>query len=73
MLARWLATDPAVLILDEPTRGIDVGAKLEIMELILTLSQQGHGRPLHLLRVRGGDPLQQPGGGPQGPARRSRS
>jgi simple sugar transport system ATP-binding protein len=43
MLARWLATDPAVLILDEPTRGIDVGAKLEIMELILNLSRQGMG------------------------------
>ena len=43
MLARWLATQPAVLILDEPTRGIDVGAKLEIMELILNLSRQGMG------------------------------
>jgi galactofuranose transport system ATP-binding protein len=43
MLARWLATSPAVLILDEPTRGIDVGAKLEIMELILNLSRQGMG------------------------------
>ena len=43
MLARWLATHPVVLILDEPTRGIDVGAKLEIMELILKLSKQGMG------------------------------
>jgi simple sugar transport system ATP-binding protein len=43
MLARWLATHPIVLILDEPTRGIDVGAKLEIMELILNLSKQGMG------------------------------
>jgi simple sugar transport system ATP-binding protein len=43
MLARWLATNPIVLILDEPTRGIDVGAKLEIMELILSLSRQGMG------------------------------
>jgi len=43
MLARWLATHPIVLILDEPTRGIDVGAKLEIMELILQLSKQGMG------------------------------
>jgi galactofuranose transport system ATP-binding protein len=43
MLARWLATSPSVLILDEPTRGIDVGAKLEIMELILNLSRQGMG------------------------------
>jgi galactofuranose transport system ATP-binding protein len=43
MLARWLATHSAVLILDEPTRGIDVGAKLEIMELILNLSRRGMG------------------------------
>lgn len=43
MLARWLATDPTILILDEPTRGIDVGAKLEIMEQILNLSKEGLG------------------------------
>jgi galactofuranose transport system ATP-binding protein len=43
MLARWLTTNPIILILDEPTRGIDVGAKLEIMELILNLSRQGMG------------------------------
>jgi simple sugar transport system ATP-binding protein len=43
MLARWLATKPIVLILDEPTRGIDVGAKLEIMEQILNLGREGLG------------------------------
>jgi len=43
MLARWLATNPFILILDEPTRGIDVGAKVEIMELILNLSRRGMG------------------------------
>jgi galactofuranose transport system ATP-binding protein len=43
MLARWLATNPSALILDEPTRGIDVGAKLEIMELILKLAREGMG------------------------------
>jgi galactofuranose transport system ATP-binding protein len=43
LLARWLATDPKILILDEPTRGIDVGAKVEIMELVLNLSRKGLG------------------------------
>lgn len=41
LLARWLATDPQVLILDEPTRGIDVGAHAEIIELIEHLREQG--------------------------------
>jgi simple sugar transport system ATP-binding protein len=41
ILARWLATDPQVLILDEPTRGIDVGAKAEIQRLVLELAQEG--------------------------------
>ena len=41
VLARWLASDPDVLILDEPTRGIDVGAKAEIYRLIDELAGQG--------------------------------
>jgi ABC-type sugar transport system ATPase subunit len=41
VLARAMLTDPAVLILDEPTRGIDVGAKAEIYALISRLAQQG--------------------------------
>jgi galactofuranose transport system ATP-binding protein len=41
ILARWLATDPKVLILDEPTRGIDVGAKAEIQKLVLDLAAEG--------------------------------
>jgi simple sugar transport system ATP-binding protein len=41
ILARWLATDPSVLILDEPTRGIDVGAKAEIQRLVLELAEEG--------------------------------
>mgnify|MGYP001766524401 CR=1 FL=1 len=41
ILARWLATSPAVMILDEPTRGIDIGAKSEIIDLILDLCQEG--------------------------------
>lgn len=41
ILARWLATNPQVLILDEPTKGIDVGAKAEIQKLVLDLAEEG--------------------------------
>lgn len=41
ILARWLLTEPKLLILDEPTRGIDVGAKAEIQKLVLNLSAKG--------------------------------
>ena len=41
ILARWLATDPQLLILDEPTKGIDVGAKAEIQKLVLDLAEEG--------------------------------
>jgi monosaccharide-transporting ATPase len=41
ILARWLATNPQVLILDEPTKGIDVGAKAEIQKLVLSLAEEG--------------------------------
>jgi len=43
VLAKWLFTEPDVLILDEPTRGIDVGAKYEIYGLIQNLADQGKG------------------------------
>lgn len=41
ILARWLATDPDFLILDEPTRGIDIGTKSEIQKLIVKLAGEG--------------------------------
>ncbi|HEV7249509.1 MAG TPA: sugar ABC transporter ATP-binding protein [Shinella sp.] len=41
LLARWLATDPRVLIVDEPTRGIDIGAKSEILKLLRSLADEG--------------------------------
>jgi ABC-type sugar transport system ATPase subunit len=41
VFARWLAREPRILILDEPTRGIDVGAKLEIYRLIEALAETG--------------------------------
>jgi ribose transport system ATP-binding protein len=43
MLARWLAMSPKVLLLDEPTRGIDVGAKAEVQALVDELAGQGLG------------------------------
>ncbi len=43
VLAKWLLAKPAVFILDEPTRGIDVGAKSEIYQLINELSERGAG------------------------------
>ena len=41
ILARWLLTHPMYLILDEPTRGIDVGTKVEIQKLVLKLAEDG--------------------------------
>lgn len=41
LLGRWLLTEPEILILDEPTRGIDVGAKYEIYELMETMAREG--------------------------------
>lgn len=41
ILARWLLTNPKYLILDEPTRGIDIGTKIEIQKLVLKLASEG--------------------------------
>jgi ribose transport system ATP-binding protein len=43
LLARWLCTEPKIFLLDEPTRGIDVGAKLQVQELIDELARKGLG------------------------------
>ncbi len=41
IIARWLANNPDILIMDEPTRGIDVGAKYEIYQIMIDLVKQG--------------------------------
>jgi len=41
VLAKWLATEPRIFILDEPTRGIDVSSKQEIHNLIVSLARKG--------------------------------
>lgn len=43
IIARWLASNPDILIMDEPTRGIDVGAKYEIYQIMINLAKQGKG------------------------------
>lgn len=43
IISRWLANNPDVLIMDEPTRGIDVGAKYEIYQIMIDLAKQGKG------------------------------
>ena len=51
VLAKWLATEPKVLIIDEPTRGIDVGTKAEVHRLMSRAGRPGPGHPDDLLRA----------------------
>ena len=62
LLARWLITQPEILILDEPTRGIDIGAKAQIQAKVAELAAQGHVGRLHLRRAGGGPAAQRPAG-----------
>ncbi len=43
LLARWLATDPTVLIVDEPTYGVDIGARFELYRILRELAESGRG------------------------------
>ncbi len=51
VLAKWLSTNPRILILDEPTRGIDVGTKAAVHALMSKLASGGHGHPDDLLGI----------------------
>ena len=60
VLARWLAVRPKVLIVDEPTRGIDVGAKVEVHNLLFEMAQSGIRDRRHILGAAGGAGDQRP-------------
>lgn len=50
IIGRWLLTNPDFLILDEPTRGIDVGTKTEIQKLVVKLAEEGMAVGVHFIR-----------------------
>ncbi len=52
IFGKWLERSPSVFMMDDPTRGIDVGAKYEIYELIINMAKQGKQLLLYLLRCR---------------------
>ena len=53
ILARWLNTDADILLMDNPTQGIDVGAKAEIYKLILALAREGKTILVNTLEIPG--------------------
>lgn len=62
IIGRWLLTNPDFLILDEPTRGIDVGTKTEIQKLDRKTGRTGHGSRVLSSRDRGDAPYLRPAG-----------
>ncbi len=63
VLAKWLMTQARVLILDEPTRGVDVATKVEIYQLISDLAADGIGILLDLVRAAGDPRIERSGPG----------
>ena len=61
VIAKWVARSPKILIVDEPTRGIDIGAKAEVHALLAGLACDGMGDHRHLVRPAGGAGGQRPG------------
>jgi ABC-type sugar transport system ATPase subunit len=63
IIGRWLATKPKILILDEPTKGVDVGAKAEIYAIYEQFGETGCGDYNDLFRIAGGCQHERPGYG----------
>ena len=64
ILARWLGNHPEFLILDEPTRGIDVGTKTEIQKLVIQLAEEGKSLIFVSSEIEGNAPCLQQDGSP---------